>query len=262
VAAVWVIWWIALNVFGRGPSADDFTDSYGIVALVGSVLGLTAAHRWGGFKSTFGRSISFFSLGMAFQFFGQLIYTLYFRLAGVEAAFPSWGDVAYMASNIFYIIAVAQLLRVICYPRKFYRPLYVVAAALAITGLVLLGMYKGFLNIGITDERGLIYQLLNAAYPLVQSIYFFLGLIALFQSKILAGARMFYAIALMTVALLTQFAADFTFLYKSYHETWIPAGISDLIYLIAYGLMGISIIMVDRVRRQLASPEVVEKEAE
>lgn len=256
--ALWLGLWVAINIFDTGISADNFTDTYGVTALLGAVLGLVMARKWGGFKSKFGGAISFFALGMGLQFLGQFIYTLYYLIGNIEAAFPSVGDIPYMLSNVFYIVAVWKLLSVLCYPRKFYKPLWVVAVAVVGTGAVLYAMTVGFLQIAATDDRGVIYQILNIAYPLVQSIYFFLGLIALLQSRLLVGAKMFQAVSLMTVALLVQFVADFIFLYKSYHETWQPAGTSDLLYLLAYALMGISIIMIERVRSKIVNnnPEV------
>lgn len=245
---VWIGLWIAINVFDTGISPDNFTDTYGVTALLGAVLGLVMARKWGGFKSKFGGAISFFALGMGLQFMGQFIYTLYYLIGNVEAAFPSVGDIPYMLSNVFYIVAVWKLLSVLCYPRKFYKPWWVILVAVLGTGAVLYAMTVGFLNIAVTDERGVIYQVLNIAYPLVQSVYFFLGIVALLQSRLLVGAKMFLAVSLMSVALLAQFLADFTFLYKSYHETWQPAGSSDLLYLVAYALMGMSIIMIERVR--------------
>jgi hypothetical protein len=183
---------------------------------------------------------------------------MYFRFGGVELAFPSIGDIPYLLSNLFYIVAMVYLIQFLCLTRKFYQPWWVIAVALVVTGLIVYAMTVSFLNIAVTDERGAIYSVLNVAYPLLQSIYFLLGLIALLQSRILAGAKMFAAITLLLLALLTQFLADFTFLYRSYHDTWEPAGVSDLLYLLAYSLMGISIIMIDIVRRRAVAPKSAE----
>jgi hypothetical protein len=247
---LWLAWWIGLHFFDIGPSGDNFTDTYWVVPLSASAIGLLASRRWGGFKSTFGRTIAFFALGVGLQACGQIVYTLYYRLGDVELAFLSIGDVPYLLSNIFYIFAVLAMLRVLCFGRKVYKPWWITVVALAATGLIVYAMSASFLGIAVEDERGTIYQILNVAYPLIQSIYFLLGLMALLQSRILAGAKMFLAVTVMLVALMTQFLADFTFLYKSYQGTWEPGGLSDLIYLLAYSLMGLSIILINRVRRQ------------
>lgn len=251
---IWLGWWILLNVFNKGPSGDHFTDSYGVTAALGAIVGLLVARRWGGFKTKFGRAISFFALGMGLQFLGQLTYTLYFYIGNVELAFPSVGDIPYLLSNVFYIIAVSGLLGVLTYGKKFYKPLWITLVAIVATGLVLYLMSVSFLGIAIQDDRGTIYRVLNVAYPLIQAVYFGIGIIALLQSKILTGAKMFGSLVLLLLALMTQFAADFFFLYKSYHETWQPGGLSDLIYLIAYGLMGLSILWIDVVRRRAVAP--------
>lgn len=252
---LWLAWWLGLHLFETGPSPDNFTDTYWIVPLLAAMLGLLASRRWGGFKSTFGQSLAFFSLGLGLQALGQITYTLYYRFGDVELAFPSVGDIPYLLSNLFYIFAVLSLLKILCFNRKFYQPLWIIALALLVTSGIVYAMTVTFLDIAVTDERGTIYRVLNVAYPLLQSIYFLLGLIALLQSKVLSGAKMFGSIALLLVALLTQFLADFSFLYRSYHGTWEPAGGSDLLYLLAYGLMGVSIIMIDVVRRRAVTPK-------
>lgn len=256
----WGTWWVLLNVFNRGFTGDHFTDTYGVTAVLGSVIGLLAARRWGGFKTKFGRSLGFFAVGLGLQFLGQLTYTLYYYVADVELAFPSIGDVPYLLSNIAYIAAVGSLLGVLTFGKKFYKPWWVTALAILITGLVLYGMSVSFLGIAIQDDRGAIYRVLNIAYPLIQAVYFAVGVIALLQSKILSGSKMFGSLVLLLLALMTQFAADFLFLYKSYHETWEPGGPSDMVYLLAYALMGISILWVDSVRRKAVAPSDVEGE--
>lgn len=249
-ALLWLAWWIGLHAFDAGPSPDNFTDTYWIVPLSAAVIGLAASRRWGGFKSTFGRALAFFSLGLGLQAVGQITYTLYYRFGDVELAFPSIGDIPYLLSNIFYIFALSSLLAFLYFKQKFYKPWWILVIALLITGGIVYAMTVSFLHIAVTDERGTLYSILNVTYPLIQSVYFLLGLIALLKSRILTGAKMFGSIALLLVALLTQFLADFTFLYRSYHGTWEPGGLSDLLYLLAYGLMGVSVIMIDVVRRR------------
>lgn len=253
-AVLWLAWWLGLRFFGVGPSPDNFTDTYWVVPLAVASIGLLASKRWGGFKSTFGRALAFFSLGIGLQALGQIVYTLYFRIGGVELAFPSIGDAPYLLSNVFYIFAMVSMLKFLCFGRPWLKPWWVPTAAFLVTGIIVYAMTISFLNIAVDDERGALYSILNVTYPLVQSVYFLLGFMALLQSRILAGAKMFGSIALLLVALLTQFVADFTFLYNSYHDMWEPAGLSDLAYLLAYGLMGVAIVLIDTVRQRAVGP--------
>ena len=122
-------------------------------------------------------------------------------------------------------------------------------------GLALL-MYKSFLNLAVHDERGTIYSVLNVAYPLIQAFYFLLGIVAIMQARRMAGGKMLVAVSVMLFALIVQYIADFSFLYQSYHNTWQPASSNDLLYVSAYGLMALAILMINRVRRSVLSDPI------
>lgn len=249
----WMVWWIFINFFGYEGSRDNFTDTYSLVALIGSVVGLIVAKKWGGFSSRFGKSIAFFAIGLGLQFLGQLIYGYYFRVLDVELAYPSIGDIPYLLSNVMYVLAVINILRVITPVGSFLKPLKVLVTSLVMSLGVLAAMYFGFLHLAAQDERGLIFQVVNIAYPLIQSVYFLFGLIALLQARRIAGGKMFWAVFVLLIALVVQYSADFMFLYQSYHDTWEAARLNDLIFVSAYTLMVLSILMINQVRLQLTS---------
>ncbi len=261
---VYIGWWIGINHF-NAPSRDNFTDSYGLIAATGAISGVVVAKKWGLFKSSFGRALGFFAIGLFMQFLGQLIYALYFRLGNVELAFPSVGDIPFLLTGIFYILAIVNLLRVIVYKGSIFKPRTVLVISIALTvGLAWL-MWVAFLHLAVHDDRGTIYSLTNAAYPIIQAFYFLLGLIAIMQARRMAGGKMLKSVSIVLLALVVQYAADFNFLYQSYKDTWQPAASNDLFYVFAYGLMAFAILMIDRVRRKIVaapvSTETVEMES-
>jgi hypothetical protein len=211
------------------------------------------AKKWGLFKSRFGRTLGFFAVGLFMQFLGQLIYGLYFRLGNVELAFPSVGDIPFLLTGIFYVLAIYSLLKVIVFKGSVFKPKSVLAASIILTLVVAWLMYASFLHLAIHDERGTIYSVVNAAYPIIQAFYFLMGLVAIMQAKRIAGGKMLASVSVMLIALLVQYGADFSFLYQSYHNTWQPASSNDLSYVMAYGLMALAILMIDRVRLQASA---------
>lgn len=249
VWAAYLLWWLSIHVLHKG-SPDNYSDTYSAIALTGSIAGLIIAKKWGLFKSTFGRALGFFAVGLFMQFMGQLIYGLYFRIGHIELAFPSVGDIPFLLTGVFYTLAIYNLLRVIVYKGSVFKPLKVLLTAIVATLLLVWLMYISFLHLAIHDDRGTIYSVVNAAYPFIQAFYFLLGLVAIMQAKRIAGGRMLGAVAVMLVALIVQYVADFSFLYQSYHDTWQPAGSNDLAYVMAYGMMALSILMIERVRLQ------------
>lgn len=248
----YLAWWVLINYF-EWPDRDNYTDSYSLIALTTSVIGLVAAKKWGLFKSKFGAAIGYFSVGLFLQFLGHLIYAYYFRVQNIELAYPNVGDISFLLTGVAYTLAVYNLLRVVVYKGSTFKPRIILGVSILLTlGLAWL-VYESFLKLGLHDERGFIYSLLNFSYPFIQAFYFLLGVIAIMQAKRMSGGKMLGAVSVMLVALMVQYAADFSFLYQSYHETWVAAGTNDLIYTLAYGLMALSILMIDRVRHNVAA---------
>jgi hypothetical protein len=252
-----VVWWMLINVAGNG-SRDNFTDTYSVVALATFVSGTIVARKWGLFKSRFGSVIGYFAIGLLMQFLGHFIYALYFRLGDVELAYPSIGDLPFLLTGVFYILAIYNLLKLIVVKRSVFKPRYVPVISVIITLILSWLMYVSFLNLAIHDERGIIYSVVNAAYPIIQVFYFLMGIVAILQAKRMAGGKMFLSVSIILAALVVQYAADFSFLYQDYHGTWEAAGSNDFAYLVAYGLMALAILMIERVRVQAVSPAATE----
>jgi hypothetical protein len=254
-------WWGYLNFLDVASKNNfdtqaryNFTDTYGLVALSASVVGMIISKKWGFLKSRFGKTLFYFSLGLFLQFTGQLMYGLFYRIGDVYLAFPSIGDIPYFLSHIAYILAIYNLLKVIVFNQSIFKPRRVLVVSVIATLILGVISYKAFLNIAIQDERGVIYQFLNVAYPFVQSIYFLTGIVALMQAKRISEGKLFFPVGLVLTALIVQYIADFNFLFQSYHESWKAAALNDLLFVTAYALMGMSIIMIDRVRRQVLRP--------
>lgn len=252
-----VAWWAGINFFNL-PDRDNFADSYSVVALIGGIAGLVAASKWGLLKSKFGAAMSYLSIGLLVQFLGLLIYTLYYRIGGVELAFPSVGDIPLLLASVFYVLGVYNLLKVIVYNSSIFKPrIILVLSILATVGLLIL-LWFSFLNLGIQDDRGFIYSLLNVLYPLSQAFYFLLGLVAVMQARRMTGGKMLLPVSVMLSALIVLYAADFTFLYLDYNDLWEPAAWNDLLYLSGFGLMVLAMLLIDRTRLVTSSPSGAE----
>lgn len=249
---VYLVWWAGIN-FLDWPNRDNYSDSYSLVALSAGIAGLLAAKQWGMFKSRFGAAIGYISAGLLLQFLGHLIYAIYFRVGHVELAYPSIGDIPFLFTGVAYALGLYNLLRVIVGRGKIFQPVYVLVVSLLSTLFLSALVYVSFLHFGIHDSRGTIYSLLNIAYPTIQAVYFLLGVVALLQAKRMAGGKMFSAVLVLVLALLVQYAADFSFLYQDYHDTWQAAGSNDLIYVIAYGMMAFSLLRIENVRASIFS---------
>lgn len=234
---IWVLSFISQNLLLN----NIFSDTYGILALVGGLLGIRESVRWGGFKSLIGKVLMLFSFGLISQFIGQFIYSLYYILLNIDVPYPSYGDVFYFGSVVFYILASVSLIS--ASGSKFSRGSAVLKIISILIPLIILSVsYYIFLNGYEFDWANPVLIILDFGYPLGQAIYLSLGLLAFTLSKYILGGYMKNIVIFLIIALSVQYLADFTFLYQANNDTWEPGGINDLMYLIAYFLMSLALI--------------------
>lgn len=248
----YAMWWF-YNYFALEPDAranELFSDTHGILALVGSLIGFWVASKWGGLKSVFGRSIFLLSLGLLGQVFGQVVYSYYALVEGIEAPYPSIGDVGYFGSVILYIFAILLLAKTA--GAKFNHVSMANKLIVVLLPLTLLtGSYFIFLKDYEVDWSAPLVVLLDFGYPLGQAIYLALALLTFLLSRGLLGGIMKNKILLLLGAFLVQYAADYAFLYRFNREVWYPGDISELLYLLAYGLMTIALLKFGSVAESL-----------
>ena len=109
------VWWITIYARGlkEGTENNVFTLVYPLFSLVGTIIGFITARKWGGFKSLLGRALSFFTLGLFAQFFGQAAFAYYIYILGIAVPYPSIGDLGYFGSLIFYILGAFSLISIV-----------------------------------------------------------------------------------------------------------------------------------------------------
>ncbi|MDB5169712.1 MAG: Signaling protein ykoW [Candidatus Saccharibacteria bacterium] len=253
LAIVYGGWWLVnfFMVSSGHKSLDYYSDTYAITALVGAVCGLYASKHWGGFKSVFGRALGFFSLGLLAQVFGQVTYSYYALVQGIEAPYPSIGDIGYFGSIIFYALGVLLLAKALGARFKNASKAQQ-AVAIVLPLALLLTSYTLFLkNYESTGDT--LTTFLDFGYPLGQAVYVGLALLVYILSFKLLGGKMKSKILLLLTALLIQFSADFLFLYRLNEGQWYAGDVSDLLYQIAYFVMALALLRIGSVARQLGA---------
>lgn len=236
-------WWFML----RGDSSptkaalDLFGISYGTIALLGGIFGLFISKKWGGRKSIVGRAILMFSFGLLAQEFGQLAYGYYAIVKDVEVPYPSIGDLGYFGSVLFYIYGASLLAKAsgVSFSLKTLgnklQAIVIPTAILAVSYFIFLRGYE-------FDWSSPLTVFLDFGYPLGQAIYISITILAFLLSRKLLGGILRNRILFILFALAAQYAADFNFLYQSYHETWTTAGYGDYLYAVSYLLMTLSLL--------------------
>lgn len=239
------LWWITIFLRGltEGPENDYFTLSYAILPLLGGVAGWIYAGKWGGFKSTLGSAIAFLSLGLLAQFVGQIFYSYYIFVLGVEVPYPSLGDVVYFSSVIFYILGAISLAKVSGVKLSLGTITGKVQAILIPVGMLLIS-YVLLLKDYEYDFSSPAIVFLDFGFPVGQVIFLSIAIINLLISKNILGGMMRKPMMLLVWALIFQFISDFAFSYQySYGEIY-AGDFLDFLYNTSYFLMAIALVYI------------------
>lgn len=243
------LWWLYIATQLRGGDHNSlhnqiFGATYGVAALVGGLGGLAASRKWGGLKSTLGRALLFFGLGLLLQEFGQLAYSYYTYVSKINIPYPSWGDVGYFGSVLCYIYAAWQLSKTagIKFSLKNRLPkLVAVVVPLAMLAASYWYFLRGY-QFDFSSLNATARVVLDFGYPLGQAIYVALALMTYLLSKRLLGGIMRSKILAIVFALMVQYAADSSFLYAAKYAKAFPGGANDFVYLLAYTVMSLALV--------------------
>lgn len=242
-------WWLYITLALRHVDHysnihnQAFASTYGVMSLLGGLVGIVASLRWGGHRSLIGRSLLFFSAGLIAQEFGQIAYSYYQYAAHVQIPYPSWGDLGYFSSVLFYIYASYLLLKAT--GAKLLLKDNSKRVVAIILPLILLGAsYIYFLRdykFDFSSAQSTVAVLLDFGYPLGQATYISLALLTFLLSKKLLGGIMKKKILAILLALVVQYIADFTFLEAAKTQKVFPGGANDYLYLLAYTAMALAL---------------------
>lgn len=237
-------WWYSIYHRGliEGYENNTFTLIYPLLALFGGAYGAFMARRWGGFSSYFGKSLAYFSCGLLAQFFGQASYAYLIYIAGADP-YPSFGDIGYFGSIIFYLAGIFYMSKVVGVKISL-GSVWSKLFALGLPIIMLIGSYLLFLRGYSFDSDISVKTLLDFGYPIGQAIYVSAALLVLALSGGILGGIMRGAVWFLVVALITQYIADSMFLYQNNNGAWYVGGLNDYLYLVSYFIMTMSLVYI------------------
>lgn len=244
---LFVLFWLVVNFYYTDKILQDyFSDSYGIVSLLGGVFGLLVARKWGYFRSHIGSLLAFLSLGLLFQFFGQLGYTLLYRLHGIENAYPAFCEVFFVLSvpcyflGGYYMVKISGLKVLIINKRYLFIAVCLFLSTMTFSYLMFLKGYD-------FSEGNLVNNFLSVYYPIGQSLFLFMGIVAFLVNYEHLGGLLRLPFLLVILALILQYTADTLFLYENVSGIWYPASFSSLLFLVSYSFLSLALLFFDKV---------------
>jgi hypothetical protein len=259
-------WWISFQhvVLKQGSSVNWFENTYGIMALIGSIIGFCAVKKWGGLKTVLGKSLLLFSLGLFAQEAGQLISSYYTQVDKEALPYPSWGDAAFFGSVLIYFVAAVYLTKMVGIKFALKKSHAYKLVALLVPLVLIIGSFLILLHNHQYDTSKPLTVFLDAGYPIVQASYVSAALVAYLLSRKMLGGIMKAGVLLIVLALFVQYVSDFIFIYQNNHTVFVPGKFDDLFYLIAYYIMTLAMIRFHVIYKKLqpanpASPSHADK---
>lgn len=245
---VHIVWWLLLPIIWKDSEKGTgvyliFAATYGLVTLVGGIVGLMASKQWGGLKSFLGKALFFLSIGLLLTEFGQLTFSFYTIFLDVELPYPSIADIGFFGAIPMYVLGSYYLLKTLNVKSAIKNAgILKMLGLLAIPiALMLVTYIINFRNYEFEGQGPLI-VFLDFADPIGHLIYLSFSLLALTRSRSLLGGALQKGLVILLCAFLVQYLADMNFLYQELNESWINGGYGDVLYLISYTLMSFGLI--------------------
>lgn len=245
------VWWLVLFFLFNARLSEQnlyWAAAYQLLAWWGGIYALMSSRSWGGFKSTMGRGIIFFGLGLVLQGFGQTTFSIYTTILHVDIPYPSIADIGYFGSIFFYIAGMVSMAKVAGASARL-KNIGGKLLALILPALMLVFSYAMFLQGYQFDWSAPLKVFLDFGYPFGEAMYVSIAVLALVFSRNMLGGIMRGPLLFLMSALVVQYVADFNFLFQAANQTWINGGYGDFLYLLSYFLMGLSLARIERTIR-------------
>ena len=245
-------WWAFFFVTG-GANADGevtlggalYQFAFGLIPLVGGVLGLLKSKKWGGVKSYVGRALLFISIGAVCWGVGQMFWSLYYNIfTSVEVPYPSLADVGYSLSFPFLALGLISLSKATGARFSLKHPAGK-ELALCITVVGIIAAYYLLIVVargGVIDfTEGGLKLFFDLAYPMGDLVIFLSSALIYGLSFKYLGGRFKIAILSILLGQLVLFFGDFAFSYTTtvgsyYNGHWVDMVLPTAWMLIVFGV--------------------------
>lgn len=220
----------------------------GILPLVAAFFGFINCKRWGGIQSSMGKTLLFLSLGLTTWGLGTIIFAYYNIVLGVAVPYPSVADLFYIVSWPLWAIGMISLSKTT--GAKFQmRSAYgrfalsiIPLLAIFITYYLLVIVARGGSIAIIDDPLG---TLTSLAYVVGDIVILTFTLLIYGLSFNYLGGYYKWPIMILLFGFVANYVSDLFFALTITNGTYFVANWVDLIFMIAFLLLGLGVTMID-----------------
>lgn len=244
-----IIFWVILFFSNTTQGFYNYSYSFlfGLIPLIGGVVAVLNAKKWGGLKSAMGKAVFFIGLGILCWGIGEMIWSYYNFFLGVPAPYPSLADLGFAPSIFFYGLGALYLSKVTGAKfglknnlAKFFLGLATILI-LIVSYYILVVVARG--GVLVPDGESALKIFLDIIYPLGDFLALALAVIISGLSFQYMGGRYTLDIAAILAGLGVMFIADSVFSYTTttgsyYNGNWGDLLLTFGMFLLTYGVLG------------------------
>jgi hypothetical protein len=220
---------------------------FGLIPLVGGLIGMAKASIWGGLKSALGKAVFFVSLGLFLWGLGESVWSYYNFFRDVPAPYPSLADIGFAPSIFFWILGTAYLSRatgalfVLKKSHKAKLLVFLVPLLLLVPSYYL-QIHVAREGVLVPDGETTLKAVLDIAYPFGDFLALsFAALVAILSYRYFGGIYR-RAVYYLLAGLAIMYCADSIFSYTTTKGTYYNANWGDLLLTIGLYLITVGVL--------------------
>lgn len=254
-----VFWWLFITAQGLENTTQNFFYgvALGILPCLASVFGFINSNKWGGLKSSIGKSTFFLSLGLLTWGIGTLVFAYYNIFLQIDIPYPSWADLFYIVSWPLWAVGMVYLSRATgaksqlktVRGRVVFFLIPILIATLSYYLLIIVAR-EGTI---FSASEDLVKVFFDLAYPIGDLVILTIALLIYGLSFRFLGGLFRWPIIFILSGFVLNYLGDFGFVYKATKGTFVVAGWVDFVYTIAFFFIGYGISLVNPLRLNLSN---------
>lgn len=242
-------YWIVLHLSHKTDTNYNFVYSllFSLVPLVGGLIGMVKSKIWGRLKSHLGRAIFYLSTGLFLWGAGSMIWSYYNIIAKVEIPYPSFADIGFALSIVFWAVGAVYLSKASGASFAFRKStsakvftFFVPALVLAVSYYLLVSVARG--GTLVPEGETALKVVLDIAYPFGDVLSLTLATVIFGLSFKYFGGFFKKSIIFILLGLAIMYFGDFIFSYTTTVGTFYNGDWGDLVLTLGLSAMTLGVL--------------------
>ncbi len=216
------------------------------IPIISAWIGIDGARAFT-FKSVFGKSLLFISLGVLAWGLGDVAF-FYYNISGTEVPYPSLADVGYIALIPLVSYGVFLLLKGV----KMKLDAKTIFKILISPILVLLVIFPFFIYGKLAEDVDLLTKTLNVLYPVGDVLFLSFALIII---TLTYGSVLFKSLRIISLGFIIEAMADFSFSYATAAGIYYTSSWDDVLFALAFFTIGFGMYYMSKSLKEPAKKQ-------